>query len=458
MTLNAPPGIGYREGINKPMTQNEAWQQVLDRLKASFDPKKLYILDNVIRPLDVSVSGNKLILTSADMTATRMLKLRWYTLISDIVRDVFGRNYETYIVTSGDPLPPEASAGEGGALRNGQLNPKYTFDTFVVGESNRFAHAASLAVAEVPSEAYNPLFLYGGVGLGKTHLMNAIGHYILADNPACNLLYITSETFTNEVINAIQKKTNNQLREKLRGVDVLMIDDIQFIAGKTSTQEEFFHTFNHLHGSGKQIVISSDRPPKDIPTLEERLRSRFEWGLIADIQKPDYETRVAILRKKASSEYIEVPDNVLNLIAEKMDSNIRELEGMLTRVNAKATLDNIPITLDLAQQELSKLVGVRDTKRITPESIMQTVADYYHVDKSDMLSQRRNREIALPRQVAMFLIREHTSLSTTRIGDLFGGRDHTTVMHGCEKIAQASRSNPQMAGTLDALRTTIRER
>lgn len=346
------------------------------------------------------------------------------------------------------------SSGDSLAL----LNPKYTFDTFVVGSSNRFAHAVSLAVAEVPAKAYNPLFIYGGVGLGKTHLMHATGHFILKNNPGAKLLYITSETFTNELIAAIRQNTNEQLRGKLRSVDVLLIDDIQFIAGKESTQEEFFHTFNHLRDNGKQIIISSDRPPKDIPTLEERLRSRFEWGLIADIQKPDYETRLAILTKKAETEQIDISHDVLDLIASHVDSNIRELEGTLNRLIAMAQLSHEPITLSMAEDALQVINKARDPRAITPDLIASMVCEYMGVSREDLLGKKRNREIALARQYAIYICREMTNLSTTRIGAEFGGRDHSTVMHACDKVSELMDSDTDTRRTISAIRQKISSR
>ncbi len=434
----------------------DPWEKTLELIKQHINAVSF---NTWVKPLEIlAVSGNKMVLGIEDQFAVETLRMRYNSILHSAVKQAYNREYELVFVNKNEPLPPELQPGAtDGAGGVSMLNLKYTFDTFVVGNSNRFAHAASLAVAELPSDAYNPLFLYGGVGLGKTHLMHAIGHYIQSENPDTKLLYITSENFTNELISAIAKKTNQALRDKLRNVDVLMVDDIQFIAGKTATQEEFFHTFNQLHGSGKQIIISSDRPPKDIPTLEERLRSRFEWGLIADIQKPDYETRLAILRRKADTEHIDVSDDVLSCIAEKVESNIRELEGSLIRINAEALLTKAPITREMAEQSLS-LIGTRDPKRITPELIMQTVAEYYHIDRSDLLSQRRNREVALPRQIAMYLTREMTPLSTTRIGDSYGGRDHTTVMHACDKISESMRANPQMLKTVESLKTAIKER
>lgn len=444
--------------MNQAQPLMDPWEMTLDLIK---DRVNAASYTTWMKPLQIlAVKNDRMVLGIADQFGVETLKKRYSGLLHNAVKQAYGREYELIFVNKNDPLPEGVLPGSlDGKESTGMLNSKYTFDTFVVGNSNRFAHAASLAVAELPSDAYNPLFLYGGVGLGKTHLMHAIGHYIQSENPDAKILYITSENFTNELISAISSKTNQQLRDKLRNVDVLMVDDIQFIAGKTATQEEFFHTFNQLHGSGKQIIISSDRPPKDIPTLEERLRSRFEWGLIADIQKPDYETRLAILRRKAEDEHIDISDDVLSFIAEKVESNIRELEGSLIRVNAEAQLKGtMPITRDMAEQSLVLIMGTRDPKRITPELIMQTVADYYHIERSDMLGQRRNREISIPRQVAMYLTREMTQLSTTRIGELFGGRDHTTVMHACDKISKESRANPQTLKTIEGIKTTIKER
>ncbi|MBR2572551.1 MAG: chromosomal replication initiator protein DnaA [Clostridia bacterium] len=437
-------------------TEKDVWAETLRIFEKSLSAPAY---NTWFRSLSVvAMHGDRLYVGLDDPFGIQVLKNRYLTILTEAVRQAFGRSYTIVIVNRNDPIPVEPENNQDG--RNtvqDMLNPKYTFDTFVVGDSNRFAHAASLAVAEMPADAYNPLFLYGGVGLGKTHLMHAIGHHILASDPTCKLLYTTSESFTNEVIHAIQTNTTAQMRDKFRSVDVLMIDDIQFIAGKTSTQEEFFHTFNHLHSSSKQVIISSDRPPKDIPTLEERMTSRFEWGLIADIQKPDYETRVAILRKKAANEHIQVSDDVLNFIAEKVESNIRELEGSLTRVNAKSVIDRQPITLELAQESLSNIISVRDVRRITPEIILTAVAEYHHLNKEDLLSQRRNREIAVPRQIAMYLTQEMTSLSTTRMGDVFGGRDHTTIMHGCKKIEALLKTDPHLQETIGDLRRIILE-
>ena len=338
------------------------------------------------------------------------------------------------------------------------LNPKYTFDSFVVGSSNRFAHAACLAVAESPAEAYNPLFIYGGVGLGKTHLMHAIGHYLLAENPKMKICYVTSEAFMNELISAIQTGQTADFRDKYRKVDVLLIDDIQFIAGTTSTQEEFFHTFNALHTAGKQIIVSSDRPPREIPRLEERLRSRFEWGLIADIQRPDLETRIAILRRRAQEEMIQCDDEVLQLIASRVESNIRELEGSLTRLSAYASLTGRKIDTALAEEALREVFASHEPHNITCEDVMRVVSSYYNVTPEDLKGPRRNREITVPRQIAMYLCRELTDCSMSRIGDAMGGRDHTTVLHGCDKVAEDLRTSESLGALLDDIRHRLQNK
>ncbi|MGI6519168.1 MAG: chromosomal replication initiator protein DnaA [Bacillota bacterium] len=328
------------------------------------------------------------------------------------------------------------------------LNSKYTFESFVVGNSNRFAHAAALAVSEAPGKAYNPFFIYGGVGLGKTHLMQAIGHHVLELNPYAKVMYVPCEQFTNELINSIRFETTIQFREKYRNVDVLMIDDIQFLAGKERTQEEFFHTFNTLYESGKQIVLSSDRPPKEIATLEARLRSRFEWGLITDIGTPDLETRIAILKKKAVSEELDVPNEVLVYIAGQIHSNIRELEGALIRVTACAALTNREINTQLAAEVIQDMIPSSRPKQISVEMIQRTVADYYHLEVSEMVSRTRVRTVAFPRQIAMYLCRELTELSLPKIGEEFGGRDHTTVMHAYDKIEKELKTDTTLSANV----------
>lgn len=373
---------------------------------------------------------------------------RYSDKIAAALREVTGRDIRLTIMT-----PRQAEEYRNGAnpLKRPapQLNDKYTFDTFVVGSGNRFAHAASLAVAEAPAEAYNPLFIYGGVGLGKTHLMQAIGHYVLRQKPDTRLVYVTSETFTIELVSAIQTNRNAQFRDKYRNVDVLLIDDIQFIAGRDSTQEEFFHTFNALHNARKQIIISSDRPPKEITRLEERLRSRFEWGLIADIQRPDMDTRCAILRRKAQAEGIRVEDDVLQVIAERVSSNIRELEGSLTRLVAYSSLTNREITMELAEEALREVFSVQAPRSISCEDVLNAVSQYYAVSEDDLRGPRRTRAITVPRQMVMYLSRKLTNNSLPRIGEVLGGRDHSTVLHGCAKIEELSVDTHQVRTAIE---------
>lgn len=337
------------------------------------------------------------------------------------------------------------------------LNPKYTFDSFVIGNSNRFAHAASLAVAESPAKAYNPLFIYGGVGLGKTHLMHAIGHYVLEHNPQSKVVYVSSEKFTNELINSIKDDKNVEFRNKYRNVDILLIDDIQFIAGKERTQEEFFHTFNALYEANKQIILSSDRPPKEIPTLEDRLRSRFEWGLIADIQAPDFETRMAILKKKADVENLNIPNEVMVYIATKIKSNIRELEGALIRIVAFSSLTNKEISVELASEALKDIISNKQTKQVTIEIIQEIVANYYNLKIEELKSARRTRNIAFPRQIAMYLSRKLTDMSLPKIGEEFGGRDHTTVIHAYEKISTNLKKDESLQNAIKELKKRIEQ-
>lgn len=350
-----------------------------------------------------------------------------------------------------------AGANGAGAVTSQSLSPRYTFDTFVVGSGNQFAHAASLAAASKPAAVYNPLFLYGGVGLGKTHLMQAIGHYVIQHHPGLHVVYASSERFTNDLINSLQTKSMVDFRQRYRNVDVLLIDDIQFVAGKESTQEEFFHTFNALYQANKQIVISSDRPPKEIPTLEDRLRSRFEWGLTADLQAPDIETRVAILRQKAFSEGFAAPDEVLDFIATNVQSNIRELEGALNRVIAFATLHKAPVSIDIATEALKEILSGAKPRPVTIPSIQEIVASHFGTKIADMKGKRRSRAVAFPRQVAMYLSREMTDASLPRIGEEFGGRDHTTVMHACDKVRKDMQADPSFAHTIRSLMARIQE-
>ena len=349
-------------------------------------------------------------------------------------------------------------------IERANLNPRYTFDTFLVGKNNNFAHAASLAVAESPAEVYNPLFLYGGVGLGKTHLMHSIAHFILEKDPKKKVLYVTSEAFTNELIESLRSgKTGNELpmtafRDKYRNVDVLLIDDIQFIIGKESTQEEFFHTFNHLHVAGKQIIISSDKPPKDIETLEARLRTRFEWGLIADISAPDYETRMAILKKKIESDQLEryhIPEDVLQFIATNIKSNIRELEGSLNKLIALYKLKNEEINISLAAEALKDLISPDENRKITPELIIETVSEHFGISVADLKSASRDAKTTSARHIAMYLCRSMTDTPLKMIGSLLGGRDHSTVKHGVDKVSKDMENNDSLKNTISIIQKKI---
>ena len=343
-------------------------------------------------------------------------------------------------------------------IQSANLNPKYTFDTFVVGSNNNLAHAAALAVAESPGEIYNPLFIYGGVGLGKTHLMHAIAHFILKNTPDAKILYVTSETFTNELIDAIRNKNNTtttEFREKYRNNDVLLIDDIQFIIGKESTQEEFFHTFNTLYESKKQIIISSDKPPKEIETLEARLRSRFEWGLTVDIQSPEYETRMAILRKKEELEGYNIDNEVITYIATNIKSNIRELEGALTKVMAYSRLNKCEINLKMAEEALKDIISPGAQREVTPELIIQIVAEHFGLTPQDIASQKRTKEIVYPRQIAMYLCRDMLATPLQTIGSFLGGRDHTTIIHGADKISSDLKKDETLKNTIEILKKKI---
>ncbi|MCM3744546.1 chromosomal replication initiator protein DnaA [Sporosarcina luteola] len=353
---------------------------------------------------------------------------------------------------------PAVKQAEKSAIQSASvmLNPKYTFDTFVIGSGNRFAHAASLAVAEAPAKSYNPLFIYGGVGLGKTHLMHAIGHYIMEQDPSSKVVYLSSEKFTNEFINSIMNNKAGDFRNQYRNVDVLLIDDIQFIAGKEQTQEEFFHTFNTLHEESKQIIISSDRPPKEIPTLEDRLRSRFEWGLITDIAPPDLETRIAILRKKAKADgLLDISDDVMLYIANQIDTNIRELEGALIRVVAYSSLVNMDITTDLAAEALRDIIPNSRPRTVSILDIQKTVGEHYNIRLEDFTAKKRTRAIAFPRQIAMYLSRELTDSSLPKIGSEFGGRDHSTVIHAHEKISKQLKDDQNLQQDIQDIKSIL---
>ncbi|SFD71397.1 chromosomal replication initiator protein DnaA [Lentibacillus persicus] len=414
-----------------------------------------------------SLSDDTLTVMAPNEFARDWLEGRYTSLINEILLEITGANLSTKFIIPDSQAPedttlqtqkkvPSGNANGKGDQTKTMLNSKYTFDTFVIGSGNRFAHAASLAVAEAPAKAYNPLFIYGGVGLGKTHLMHAIGHYVRDHNPEANVVYLSSEKFTNEFINAIMDNKATQFRNKYRNVDILLIDDIQFIAGKESTQEEFFHTFNALHEDNKQIIISSDRPPKEIPTLEDRLRSRFEWGLITDITPPDLETRIAILSKKAKAEGLDIPNEVMLYIANQIDTNIRELEGALIRVVAYSSLVNQDIDASLAADALKDIIPSNKPRTITIHGIQEAVGEKYNVKLEDFAAKKRTKSIAFPRQIAMYLSRELTDFSLPKIGEEFGGRDHTTVIHAHEKIVKQMENDTILDQEIEELKEQLK--
>ena len=416
----------------------------------------------------LSLQGDTIIVEAPNDFARDWLDGNYKELLMDIIYQLIGehinlkfvipqmKNEEQELISTHNNYKNKSRQTNEISTSKNMLNPKYTFDTFVIGSGNRFAHAASLAVAEAPAKAYNPLFLYGGVGLGKTHLMHAIGHYVLEHNPTANVVYVTCEKFTNEFINSIRDNRPEDFRNKYRNADILLIDDIQFLAGKESTQEEFFHTFNTLHSENKQIVISSDRPPEEIPTLEDRLRSRFEWGLITDITPPDLETRIAILRKKAKAEGLDIPNEVMIYIANQIDTNIRELEGALIRVVAYSSLENRDITSELAAEALKGIIPSSKPKVITVQKIQKVVSEQYGIKMDDFKAKKRTKNIAFPRQIAMYLSRELTDLSLPKIGEEFGGRDHTTVIHAHDKISKMMQTDKQFEREIKELEKMIR--
>ena len=401
-----------------------------------------------------SVDDTTITIMAQNTVHKDMLESRYLSLLKNTFSFITHKNYDVKIICEEDMPKDEAPVIPTNTPNSSNLNPKYTFNSFVVGNNNSFAHAAALAVAEAPATAYNPLFLYGGVGLGKTHLMHAIGNEILKNNKNASVLYVSSEKFTNQFINAIKDNKNEMFRNKYRNIDVLLIDDIQFIAGKERIQEEFFHTFNTLHDDGKQIIISSDRPPKDIQPLEDRLRTRFEWGLIADISNPDYETRMAILKKKAQLDNIIIDDDVLVNIATHIDTNIRELEGALNKLIAYSTLSNSPITIELSNKAISDVVS-HHNKVLSIEYIQEVCAKYFNVTVEDLKGSRRSADIAFARQVAMYFCRDVANLSTPKIGQAFGKRDHSTVMHGCNKIANEIKENTNTKLIVETVKNSL---
>lgn len=431
------------------------WGKTLDIIKSELSEVSFNTWIKSCEPM--SISSDTLKISVPNSFTQDILDKRYKDLVANSIKAVCSKLYTIEFIIMSEGYDKEENKNNSSQTSksiivndemSSTLNPKYTFNSFVIGNSNRFAHAASLAVAESPAKAYNPLFIYGGVGLGKTHLMHAIGHYILDGNPNAKVVYVSSEKFTNELINAIKDDKNEEFRNKYRNVDILLIDDIQFIAGKERTQEEFFHTFNALHDANKQIILSSDRPPKEIPTLEDRLRSRFEWGLIADIQVPDFETRMAILKKKADVENLNVANEVMGYIATKIKSNIRELEGALIRIIAYSSLTNREVTVDLATEALKDIISKKQGKHVTIDSIQDVVSSYFNLRVEDLKSQRRTRNVAYPRQIAMYLSRKLTDMSLPKIGEEFGGRDHTTVIHAYEKISENLKTDDSLQHTV----------
>ena len=420
---------------------NELWSRAKELLK---DETTVITYQTWIQPLELkSVNNNVIILVASNPFQKDTIESRYLNLLTNTFNFITNKKCNVIIKLKDeeeDISNTISSSPNNKVLMNSGLNPKYTFDTFVVGSNNKFAQAAAMGVADNPGSKYNPFFIYGGVGLGKTHLMHAIGNQILMYNPNVNILYVTSETFTNQLINALRDQATEKFREKYRNIDVLLIDDIQFIANKKSTQEEFFHTFNTLYESGKQIVLSSDKPPKDIELLEDRLKSRFDWGLIADISNPDFETRLAILRKKTQLDNIIIDDDILSAIATRVDTNIRELEGTLNKLIAKASLTNSPITMEMTERAINDIVAKQD-KVISSEYIQDVVGKYFSVSPADLRGAKRSNDVTFPRQIAMYLCRNVAQMSLPQIGSDFGKRDHTTVMHACTKIEKEIKTN-----------------
>ncbi|WP_461207539.1 chromosomal replication initiator protein DnaA [Clostridium sp. DL1XJH146] len=445
---------------------NKIWKDTLEIIKGEGELSEVSFNTwiKTIKPIDIEANIMKFEVPN-DFTK-QILNNRYKSLIINAIKLITNKHYNIEFSIFTEKNDEEYNSKDTNKNRSkivvsdeiqSTLNPKYTFESFVIGNSNRFAHAASLAVAEAPARAYNPLFIYGGVGLGKTHLMHAIGHYVLKNNPSSKVVYVTSEKFTNELINSIKDDKNTEFRNKYRHVDVLLIDDIQFIAGKERTQEEFFHTFNTLHEANKQIILSSDRTPKEIPTLEDRLRSRFEWGLIADIQAPDFETRIAILKKKADVEHLSIPNEVMAYIASKIKSNIRELEGALIRIVAYSSLTSREITAALAEEALKDIINHNTVKKITISYIQDIVATYFNIKTDELKSSRRTRNITYPRQIAMYLSRKLTDMSLPKIGEEFGGRDHTTVIHSYEKISTNIKNDSSLKDIIEDLTKKINQ-
>ena len=443
------------------------WNQILNKMKQEYCSSNI-AYNTWVAPLTVyEVKDNTVYILVKLKASLEHIEEKYLLPFKVCIAEITGVEYEVAFVTENTAVIQEKkdiavkNTRVNAIYEKANLNPKYTFDTFVVGSNNRFAHAASVAVAESPGESYNPLFLYGGVGLGKTHLMHSVAHYILKHDPSKKVLYVTSETFTNELIEALKVgKNGNEMamtsfREKYRNNDVLLIDDIQFIIGKESTQEEFFHTFNELHMAKKAIIISSDKPPKDMETLEERIRSRFEWGLITDIGSPDYETRMAILRRKKDMDDFELDDEILDYIATNIKSNIRELEGALNKLLAYSNLEHKQITMEVAIEELQNIISPDKPKQITPQLIIDVVCEHFGITLDQIKSKSRSNDIAKPRQIAMYLSKNMTDASLDSIGSLLGGRDHSTIIHGINKITDEYESNENIHNYIDTIKKKI---
>lgn len=436
----------------------EKWNTILEFMKTEYNITEV-AYKTWLLPLSVHSVENDTIIISVDDSKTGALSLefvrnKYGVFLKTAIAEVLNKEFDVhYILLSNAPASVPKSKMKSESYSN--LNPKYTFDTFVIGSNNQFAHAASLAVAEDPGGGYNPLFIYGGVGLGKTHLMHSIAHFILEQNPESKVMYVTCESFTNEMIQSIRNKTTMDFRDKYRNIDVLLIDDIQFISGKESTQEEFFHTFNALHGAKKQIIISSDRPPKDIQTLEARLRSRFEMGLIADIQSPDYETRMAILNKKIENDNIFIEPSILEFIATNIKSNIRELEGSLNKIIALSRLKKQEINMNLVTEAIQDYINTDNLHTVTYSYIVDIVADHYGITSQEIYSKNRSKKVAYPRQIAMYLCRKFLSMSFVDIGKSIGDKDHSTVIHACKLIEEDLQEDISLQNTIDVLTKKI---
>ncbi len=421
--------------------------------KTWIKPLKIYKLDGDVLTLTFSSLDDD---SSADERSIIYVEKRYLKHLTCTICEVMNKEYSVIIMSSAEKKEDElkkktSSVSTTNNIATQNLNPNYTFDTFVIGTNNNLAHAASLAVAETPGQIYNPLFIYGGAGLGKTHLMQAIAHFIIASDPSKKVLYVTSETFTNELIESVKTNKNTEFRNKYRNIDVLLIDDIQFIIGKVSTQEEFFNTFNDLYMLGKQIVISSDRPPKEMETLPDRLRTRFESGLPVDIQIPTYETKMAIINKKSEALGIDFPYEVKDYVATNITSSIRELEGALTKLSAYSKLSHTPLTAEFAENTLKDLISPYSKKEITPELIIDVVAEHFHIKPENIISHKRSADIAFPRHIAMYLCRQMTQTPLEAIGKALGGRDHSTILYGSEKIAKETATNETTKSTIDIL-------